>query len=71
MLLLPEGTDVDVRALPKAASRAVALLVPIAPVPMVKVETVRAVEFCPTAMVQVPVSALPVVAAIRVTAAPV
>ena len=71
MLLVPEGTVVDVRALPKAASRGVALLVPMAPVPMLKLETVRSAEVCPAAMVYVPVSVLPVVAAVRVTVAPV
>ena len=44
MLLVPEGTEVEVRALPKPASRGVALLVPMAPVPMLKLETVRSAE---------------------------
>ena len=39
MLLTPEGTVVEVRALPKPASLGVAL-----PVPVVKLETVRSVE---------------------------
>jgi hypothetical protein len=39
MLKVPEGTVVDVRALPKAASHGVAL-----PVPMEKLLTVRSAE---------------------------
>lgn len=61
MLFVPEGTVVDVIALPAVS----------ATVPIVKLATVKSAEFCPAATVYVPVREVPADAAVRVTVAPV
>ena len=61
MLFRPDGTVVDVIALPAVS----------ATVPIVKLETVRSAEFCPAATVYVPVSVVPADAAVSTTASPV
>jgi hypothetical protein len=61
MLLAPDGTVVDVIALP-----AVSAIVPI-----VKLDTVRSDELCPDPTVYVPVSVVPADAAVSSTVAPV
>ena len=61
MLFPPDGTVVEVIALPTAS----------ATVPMVKFETVRSAEFCADVTVYVPVSVVPADAAVSSTVAPV
>ena len=61
MLFPPDGTVVEVIALPTAS----------ATVPMVKLETVRSAEFCADVTVYVPVSVVPADAAVSSTVAPV
>ena len=61
MLFPPDGTVVEVIALPTAS----------ATVPMVKLETVRSAEFCADVTVYVPVSVVPADPAVSSTVAPV
>ena len=61
MLLAPEGTVVDVIALPAVS----------ATVPIVKLETVRSDDVCDAPTVYVPVSVVPADAAVSNTVAPV